>query len=75
MDLEKFSPKPNLINEFVLFIQRFFSRLYLFPLKHIYVASVYVSEVKLHVPFLLPLVMMLWILLIMNVYWFSVSLT
>ncbi|CAM6005683.1 unnamed protein product, partial [Sphagnum balticum] len=49
----------------------FFFRLYLFPLKHVYVASVYVSEHKLHVPFLLPLVIMLWILLIMNVYWFS----
>ncbi|CAG2118804.1 unnamed protein product [Medioppia subpectinata] len=34
-------------------------------------ASVYVSAKQIKVPFILPIVAMLWILLLMNVYWFT----
>lgn len=52
---------------------RISNRLYWFPLKQVYVASVYVEEQAIQVPFITLLVGMLWIILLMNFYWFSVS--
>ncbi|CAG2110123.1 unnamed protein product, partial [Medioppia subpectinata] len=50
---------------------KLYCRLYCFPLKQVYMASVYVSAQQIKVPFILPIVAMLWILLLMNVYWFT----
>ncbi|KPM10501.1 ceramide synthase 1-like protein, partial [Sarcoptes scabiei] len=50
------------------------NRLYLFPMKIIYVASVYVEQQKIPVPFITILVTMLWIILLMNFYWFTFAL-
>ncbi|XP_017462309.1 PREDICTED: ceramide synthase 1-like, partial [Rhagoletis zephyria] len=50
------------------------NRLYWFPLKQVYVASVYVEEQAIQVPFITLLVGMLWIILLMNFYWFSFAL-
>jgi len=48
-----------------------YCRLYCYPLKQVYMASVYVSAKQIKVPFILPIVAMLWVLLMMNVYWFT----
>jgi len=49
----------------------FMTRLYWFPLKVIYGACNFVQENKIQVPFILFLDSMLWILLAMNIYWFT----
>ena len=52
---------------------RFVSRLYIFPLRLVYFSSVYVEEKQIHAPFAFFLNSLLFLLLAMNVYWFSVS--
>lgn len=50
------------------------NRLYWFPLSQLYYSSVYVEHLKLHIPFFFLLNAMLWALLVLNVYWFTVCL-
>lgn len=50
------------------------NRLYWFPIKQVYLASVYVREKSIPVPFISFLVALLWIILLMNYYWFSFAL-
>ncbi|XP_074597221.1 ceramide synthase 1-like [Brevipalpus obovatus] len=49
----------------------FITRLYWFPLRNVFVSSIYVHQNGINVPFLLFLNCLLYILLIMNLYWFS----
>lgn len=58
---------------FVYFLARFVARLYFFPLRHVYYSSVYLQEKQIQVPFVLFLNTLLYILLAMNFYWFTVS--
>ena len=59
---------------FTLFC-RVSNRLYWFPIKQVYINSVYVESMKIHVPFSTLVVTLLWIILVMNFYWFTVSVT
>ena len=52
----------------------FISRLYLFPLRVIYYSCVYVTENTIYVPIGFYLNCLLYLLLLMNVYWFSLIL-
>lgn len=52
---------------------RYISRLYIFPLRVIYPCACYLIQEHLNVPFHLFLNTMMYMLLIMNIYWFSVS--
>lgn len=61
-------PDPNLPP-----LNRFVSRLYIFPLRVIYPCAAYLIQEHLNVPFHLFLNSMMYMLLIMNIYWFSVS--
>lgn len=54
-------------------VVRFVTRLYWFPLRHVYISSVYLDEQKIRIPFSLFFTTLLYVLLAMNVYWFSVS--
>ncbi|XP_054157239.1 ceramide synthase 1-like [Oppia nitens] len=57
---------------FICFIMAWiYCRLYCYPLKQVYMASVYVTAKQIQVPFIQPIVLMLWLLLIMNIYWFT----
>nr|XP_027204742.1 ceramide synthase 1-like isoform X2 [Dermatophagoides pteronyssinus] len=47
------------------------NRLYWFPIKVIYMSSIQLERLRIHVPFMTLLVIMLWIILFMNFYWFS----
>ncbi|XP_075585831.1 ceramide synthase 1 isoform X2 [Dermatophagoides farinae] len=47
------------------------NRLYWFPIKVIYMASIQLERLRIRVPFMTLLVIMLWIILFMNFYWFS----
>jgi len=49
----------------------FVTRLYFFPLRHIYISSVYLDEKNIRVPFIFLLNTLLYVLLAMNIYWFS----
>jgi len=54
------------------FNHRFICRLYWFPLKAIYSCSEYFTRNQIKFPFMLILYSMLWIILAMNIYWFTV---
>ncbi|RWS08325.1 ceramide synthase 1-like protein, partial [Dinothrombium tinctorium] len=50
---------------------RFIARLYWFPLRSLYMTSVYLHENRIQVPFTFAINCLLYILLSMNVYWFT----
>jgi len=52
-------------------ISWFICRLYWFPLKAIYSCSEYLTKHEIKSPFVLVLYSMLWIILAMNIYWFT----
>ncbi|XP_053208711.1 ceramide synthase 1-like [Panonychus citri] len=57
---------------FLLFtVTWFITRLYWFPLRNIFISSIYVHQNGIQVPFILFLNSLLYILLTMNLYWFS----
>lgn len=52
----------------------FFNRLYLFPLRVVYYSCVYVTENTIYVPLGFYLNCLLYLLVLMNIYWFSLIL-